>query len=85
MSPMTTFSIREAAQLIGVSDDTLRRNIDKGTLRASRRGGHLTIDGRGLVAFQQDGSMSAAWTQGLLSSEMTWNGPVLSVGDSAYE
>ena len=38
-----------------------------------------------LVAFQQDGSMSAAWTQGLLSSEMTWNGPVLSVGDSAYE
>ena len=54
MSPVTTFSIREAAQLIGVSDDTLRRNIDKGTLRASRRGGHLTIDGRDLVAFQQE-------------------------------
>lgn len=38
-----------------------------------------------LVAFQQDGSMSTAWTQGLLGSEMTWNGPVLSVGDSEYE
>jgi len=37
---MTTFSIREAAQLIGVSDDTLRRNIDRGVLRASRAGGH---------------------------------------------
>ena len=53
MSPMTTFSIREAAQLIGVSDDTLRRNIDRGVLRAFRDGGHLSIDGRDLVAFQQ--------------------------------
>ena len=53
MSPTTTFNIREAAQLIGVSDDTLRRNIDRGVLRASRRGGHLSIDGRDLVAFQQ--------------------------------
>ena len=38
-----------------------------------------------LVAYQQDGSMSTAWTQGLLDSEMTWDGPVLSVGDSEYE
>lgn len=53
MSPMTTFSIREAAQLIGVSDDTLRRNIDRGALRAFRDGGHLSVDGRDLVAFQQ--------------------------------
>jgi len=50
---MTTFSIREAAQLIGVSDDTLRRNIDRGALRAFRDGGHLSVDGRDLVAFQQ--------------------------------
>lgn len=38
-----------------------------------------------LAAFQQDGSMSTSWTQGLLDSEITWDGPVLSVGDSAYE
>ena len=38
-----------------------------------------------LVAYKQDGSMSTAWTQGLLGSGMTWNGPVLSVGDSGYE
>ena len=64
---MTTFSIREAAQLIGVSDDTLRRNIDRGVLRASRAGGHLSVDGRDLVAFQQ-ARQAAAGTEGIPTS-----------------
>ena len=67
MSPTTTFSIREAAQLIGVSDDTLRRNIDRGVLRASRDGGHLSIDGRDLVAFQQ-ARQATAETEGTPTS-----------------
>lgn len=67
MSPMTTFSIREAAQLIGVSDDTLRRNIDRGVLRAFRAGGHLSVDGRDLVAFQQ-ARQAAAGTEGTPTS-----------------
>ena len=67
MSPTTTFNIREAAQLIGVSDDTLRRNIDRGALRASRDGGHLSVNGRDLVAFQQ-ARQAAAETEGTPTS-----------------
>ena len=70
MSPTTTFNIREAAQLIGVSDDTLRRNIDRGVLRASRDGGHLSVDGRDLVAFQQ-ARQAAAETEGTPTSAAT--------------
>ena len=79
MSPVTTFSIREAAQLIGVSDDTLRRNIDKGTLRASRRGGHLTIDGRDLVAFQQERQAAAEAEGTPTSARNRFTGLVMAV------
>ena len=79
MSPVTTFSIREAAQLIGVSDDTLRRNIDKGTLRASRREGHLTIDGRDLVAFQQERQAAAEAEGTPTSARNRFTGLVMAV------
>ena len=79
MSPVTTFSIREAAQLIGVSDDTLRRNIDKGTLRASRRGGHPTIDGRDLVAFQQERQAAAEAEGTPTSARNRFTGLVMAV------
>ena len=79
MSPVTTFSIREAAQLIGVSDDTLRRNIDNGTLRASRRGGHLTIDGRDLVAFQQERQAAAEAEGTPTSARNRFTGLVMAV------
>ena len=79
MSPVTTFSIREAAQLIGVSDDTLRRNIDNGTLRVSRRGGHLTIDGRDLVAFQQERQAAAEAEGTPTSARNRFTGLVMAV------
>jgi molybdopterin-binding protein len=55
---VTTFRVREAAQLLGVSDDTVRRWIDAGRLAsttapAGRNGGHL-ISGADLAAFACD-------------------------------
>ncbi len=61
---MGAFRIGEAAELLGVSVDTVRRWIDAGRLAAVRDGhGHRAIDGADLAAFaralageQQDGS-----------------------------
>jgi molybdopterin-binding protein len=47
--------IREAAELLGVSDDTVRRWIDDGALPVSTEaGGPKTIDGAALAAFARD-------------------------------
>lgn len=49
---MTTFSIGEAAQLLGVSPDTVRRWVDAGRLAADRDDqGHRAISGTDLAAF----------------------------------
>lgn len=49
---MTTYRIGEAAELLGVSVDTVRRWIDAGKLAATRDGtGHREIDGADLAAF----------------------------------
>lgn len=42
---MTTYRIAEAAALLGVSDDTVRRWIDQGRLAAGQANGRATIDG----------------------------------------
>jgi molybdopterin-binding protein len=49
---MTAFRIGEAADLLGVSADTVRRLIDGGRLTAARDGhGHRVVDGADLAAY----------------------------------
>jgi molybdopterin-binding protein len=49
---MSAFRISEAADLLGVSPDTVRRWVDAGRLPARRDGhGHRVIDGVDLAAF----------------------------------
>ncbi|WP_326823272.1 TOBE domain-containing protein [Streptosporangium sp. NBC_01756] len=49
---MTTFRISEAAALLGVSPDTVRRWVDVGRLPAHRdEHGHRTVAGADLAAF----------------------------------
>ena len=49
---MTVFRIGEAAELLGVSADTVRRWIDAGKLPATRdEHGHRVLDGAAVAAF----------------------------------
>lgn len=49
---MTPFTVGEAAELLGVSQDTVRRWVDSGQLPASKtRGGRRRIEGRALARF----------------------------------
>jgi molybdopterin-binding protein len=52
---MTQFAISDAADLLGVSADTVRRWADSGRLRATRDPhGHRIIDGKVLAAYLHD-------------------------------
>ena len=60
MASVTQFRIAEAAALLGVSDDTLRRWIDNGALSASQTdGGRAAIDGAELAGFARRHSEAA--------------------------
>ncbi|WP_420881067.1 TOBE domain-containing protein [Rhodococcus sp. (in: high G+C Gram-positive bacteria)] len=49
---MPDIRIRDAAQLLGVSDDTVRRWIDAGTLASHKDdAGRMVVDGRQLAEF----------------------------------
>lgn len=51
---MATFRVREAAALLGVSDDTVRRWIDAGRLASTTdAGGRNVVAGPNLAAFAQ--------------------------------
>ena len=51
---MPTFRIREAAELLGVSDDTLRRWADAGRFPTLTEDGRRVIDGAELARFAKD-------------------------------
>ncbi|WP_182526006.1 TOBE domain-containing protein [Nocardioides dongkuii] len=51
---MTTYRIAEAAELLGVSDDTMRRWVDAGRVAAtSDDGGRAVVEGRDLAALAE--------------------------------
>jgi len=58
---MPQFRIREAAELLAVSDDTVRRWIDSGTLPAGKdEVGRRVIDGVALAAFSLEHAATPA-------------------------
>jgi len=58
---MPQFRIREAAELLAVSDDTVRRWIESGALPAGKdEGGRKVIDGVVLAAFSREHAAAPA-------------------------
>lgn len=51
---MTSYRIADAARLLGVSDDTLRRWVDSGRVRASDHDGPRVIEGTELARFADE-------------------------------
>ena len=50
---MTTYRVAEAAELLGVSDDTLRRWIDAGRVPSSTERGRTVVGGADLAALAE--------------------------------
>lgn len=48
---MPSYRIRDAAELIGVSDDTMRRWVEAGRIQAAPGGGRQAVDGADLARF----------------------------------
>lgn len=58
---MTAFTVGEAAELLGVSPDTVRRWVDSGDLAAVRTaGGRRRVDGKALARFASERAGVAA-------------------------
>lgn len=47
---VTTYRIAEAADVLGVSTDTLRRRVEAGRVAATTEGGRTVVDGAALAA-----------------------------------
>lgn len=52
-SPVTVYRIAEAAELLGVSDDTLRRWIEAGRLSTLQHAGRAVVEGADLAALAE--------------------------------
>ncbi|HEY2307637.1 MAG TPA: TOBE domain-containing protein [Streptosporangiaceae bacterium] len=64
---MPTFRIKEAAQLLGVSADTLRRWADGGRIETTTdASGRLAVDGAVLAGFAQDLAEAANQGEGTI-------------------
>ncbi|MGY2702031.1 TOBE domain-containing protein [Nocardioides sp. HB32] len=50
---MNTFRVAEAAELLGVSDDTMRRWIDAGRVPSARHDGRTVVRGTDLAALAE--------------------------------
>jgi molybdopterin-binding protein len=69
---MTQMRISEAAELLGVSGDTVRRMVDSGRLAAGRdEAGRLVVEGADLAAVAQDVARPAP--VGVVSDESARN------------
>jgi molybdopterin-binding protein len=70
---MATYKVSEAAVLLGVSPDTVRRWLDSGRLgsRQTAGGGRRLIDGQELARFAE--TLSSAPTAARVASESTRN------------
>jgi molybdopterin-binding protein len=62
----TSYRISEAADVLGVSDDTVRRWIDQGRLSASQSSGRAAIDGAELAVLAE--SLADSPDEGLRTS-----------------
>ena len=51
---MATYRIRQAAELLGVSDDTVRRWADSGRLRTRTEGARQVVEGKELAVLAQE-------------------------------
>ena len=77
---MTTYRIGEAAELLGVSPDTVRRWIDAGRLAADRdEHGHRTVPGAGLAAFARSAADAPAADQNRSSARNRLRGIVTAI------
>jgi molybdopterin-binding protein len=50
---VTTYRIAEAAELLGVSDDTMRRWVEAGRVPTAKEGGRTVVPGAGLAALAE--------------------------------
>ena len=50
---MTTYRIAEAAELLGVSDDTMRRWVEAGRVGSTKHDGRTVVPGVDLAAFAE--------------------------------
>ncbi|MDQ6746849.1 MAG: TOBE domain-containing protein [Candidatus Dormibacteraeota bacterium] len=68
---MATYKVGDAAALLGVSPDTVRRWVDSGRLGSRQVSGRRLIDGQELARFAE--TLATSPTVGAVASESTRN------------